>query len=368
METKLVYKEKFEKNSYSLVELGTPALVEAFESGSSIVIKGLPEDEAVLCTDSKTFVVRQVNTSNSIILIEKEVRDQRSYVHDNVSNTIELLPCIARLSRLDELLKDTSYSGPEKESSESKKLYTFTDLLSVVQASEKELLDGLSVRGAFEHEGYYRVLDRDFLFRLFDSLMTNSTTNQIDLSQMSLGEAKRCIVDEQRQLGQQENIPDNVLTAAINVMIKNDNHGGDESFILEFCQRKTCRFLGEWLLTNPEGKRWKLEDFMTYWKSMGHDIFEPELTYLKGLYVQYETVKFQVTEKYIYYFPVNQLSTEPPQRFAALFSEKPLWSLEEIEAFLDDLAPSKKEKETLLLKFARAHRTQNTTLYGSRIK
>lgn len=369
METKLVYKEKFEKNSYSLLELASPALIEAFESGSSIVIKGLPEDEAVLCTDSKTFVVRQVNTSNSIVLVNKSTQDQKSYVHDDVSNTIELLPCIARLGRLDELLKETSYSGPENESSlDSKKFYTFSDLLSVVQASEKELLEGLSVRGAFEHEGYYRVLDRDFLFRLFDSLMTNSTTNQISLDHMSLGEAKRCFIDEQRQLGQEEDIPDNVLTAAINVMIKDINHGGDESFTLTFCQEKTCRFLGEWLLTNPEGKRWKLEDFMTYWKSMGHDIFEPDLAYLKGLFVQYETVKFQITEKYIYYFPVNQLSTEPPQRFAALFSEKPLWSLEEIEAFLDDLAPTKKEKETLLLKFARAHRNQNTTLYGSRIK
>lgn len=342
----------------------------------------------MLCTDSKTFIVRQVNTSNSIVLVNKSVQDQKSYVHDDLSNTIELLPCIARLSRLDDLLKETSYSGPENESSLDskvkqvlaahlfsrtkllfqKKFYTFNDLLSVVQASEKELLEGLSVRGAFEHEGYYRVLDRDFLFRLFDSLMTNSTTKQISLDHMSLGEAKRCIIDEQRQLGQEEDIPDNVLTAAINVMIKDINHGGDESFTLEFCQEKTCRFLGEWLLTNPEGKRWKVEDFMTYWKSMGHDIFEPDLAYLKGLFVQYETVKFQITEKYIYYFPVNQLSTEPPQRFAALFSEKPLWSLEEIEAFLDDLAPTKKEKETLLLKFARAHKNQNTTLYGSRIK
>lgn len=32
--TKLVYKENFEKNSYSLVELNTPELVEAFESGT----------------------------------------------------------------------------------------------------------------------------------------------------------------------------------------------------------------------------------------------------------------------------------------------------------------------------------------------
>lgn len=31
--SKLVYKDKFEKNAYALVELGTPELLEAFESG-----------------------------------------------------------------------------------------------------------------------------------------------------------------------------------------------------------------------------------------------------------------------------------------------------------------------------------------------
>lgn len=81
----------------------------------SIVIKGLPEDEAVLCTDSKTFNVRQVNTSNSIILIHNAPEENRNYVHDDVSNTIELLPCLAKLGRLDELLRDTSYSGAENE-------------------------------------------------------------------------------------------------------------------------------------------------------------------------------------------------------------------------------------------------------------
>lgn len=33
METKLVYKKDFEKNAYSLVELSSPELLEAFESG-----------------------------------------------------------------------------------------------------------------------------------------------------------------------------------------------------------------------------------------------------------------------------------------------------------------------------------------------
>lgn len=81
----------------------------------SIVIKGLAEDEAVLCTDSKTFVVRQVNTSNSIVLIDGEEREGCHRVHDDLSSTIELLPCLARLGRLDELLKDSTFSGVENE-------------------------------------------------------------------------------------------------------------------------------------------------------------------------------------------------------------------------------------------------------------
>lgn len=34
METKLVYKDRFEKNAYSLVELGSAEILEAFESGN----------------------------------------------------------------------------------------------------------------------------------------------------------------------------------------------------------------------------------------------------------------------------------------------------------------------------------------------
>ena len=32
-----------------------------------LVIKGLPEDEAVLCTHDQTFSLRQVNTSNYLL-------------------------------------------------------------------------------------------------------------------------------------------------------------------------------------------------------------------------------------------------------------------------------------------------------------
>ncbi|KAI9261832.1 sister chromatid cohesion protein Dcc1 [Helicostylum pulchrum] len=363
METKLVYKQDFEKNAYRLVELSSPELLEAFESGDCIVIKGLAEDEAVLCTASKTFVVRQVNTSNSIVLIDSEANEGRHLVQDDLSNTIELLPCLARLGRLDELLKDSTFSGLENEATikESKTMYTLQDLLSIVQASRQELLQGLKERGAFEYEGYYRLFDKDYLLELVDFLLTNLLIHGMDIQHMSLNQAKECI----REGSQEErvDIPDDLLVAMLSLFCDVADNGE-----IQFDRRKICRFLGEWILFNPKNKRWEVPDFLKLWSTMGHELFKPELKDIEGLYIIRETTKFQRAIQYIQYFSIQELSTDPAQRFATLFSEKPLWKLEEIQMFLTDLAPTKKQLELLLLKFARSHRQQNTVLYGSRIK
>ncbi|KAG2203034.1 hypothetical protein INT47_013250 [Mucor saturninus] len=368
METKLVYKDRFEKNAYSLIELGTPELLAAFESGNSIVIKGLAEDEAVLCTDTKTFMVRQVNTSNSIILTERDDLEAQHKVQDNLSHTIELLPCLARTSRLDELLGHSCYSGEENEEAikASQTMYRLEDLLTVVQASKSELLKGLDKRGAFVHEDYYRLFEKDYLLQLFDYLLTNSIINGIDIKMITLGEAKQCIKEGSSE--EKVDIPDDLLVSAINVFLTRVDHQDKEHELIEFDRAKICRFMGEWMLSNPRSKRWELGDFTRLWSTMCHELFTPELQDIDGLYLMYETIKLSNTVQYLQYFPVSELSTDPPQRFAALFSEKPLWTLAEIQPFLVDLAPTKKEQEHLLLKFARSHRSKNITSYGSRIK
>ncbi|KAK4520098.1 uncharacterized protein ATC70_008228 [Mucor velutinosus] len=368
--SKLVYKDKFEKNAYALVELGTPELLEAFESGIDIVIKGLADDEAVLCTESKTYIVRQVNTSNSLLLTTKDPMSNQHIVHDDMSSTIELLPCIARLNRIDELLKESSYSGSENERDviNNKTLYTYFDLLSVVQASENELLDGLKARAAFQIDGYYRLFDQSYLYHLFDLFVTNASVHSYDFKQMTLAQAKLCITEEMNAVDQEDSIPDQVVIACINAFVTEHVDINDQDKILEFDNAKICRFLGQWLLSNPRNKRWELNDFLDMWNKLGYDIFIPKLEHIDGLYIMHETKKFQHTERYIQYFPVAELSTDPPQRFASLFAEKPLWTSEEITPFLMDLAPIKKDREHLLLKFARTHKQQNSILYGSRIK
>lgn len=57
--------------------------------------------------------MRQVNTSNSIVLMQSDL--DQYVVHDDLSSTIELLPCIARTSRVNELLSDTCFAGMKNE-------------------------------------------------------------------------------------------------------------------------------------------------------------------------------------------------------------------------------------------------------------
>lgn len=245
-------------------------------------------------------------------------------------------------------------------------MYRLEDLLSVVQASKSELLKGLEKRGAFVHEGYYRLFEKDYLLQLFDYLLTNSIIHGLDIQHIRLGEAKRCIKEGSSE--EKLDIPDDILVSAINVFLSRVDHQYNEESMIEFDRAKICRFMGEWMLSNPRTKRWELGDFTRLWSTMCHDLFKPELQDIDGLYLIYETTKLSTTIHYLQYFPVTELSTDPPQRFAALFSEKPLWTLDEIQPFLIDLAPTKKEREHLLLKFARSHRNKNTISYGSRIK
>ncbi|KAI9260139.1 sister chromatid cohesion protein Dcc1 [Sporodiniella umbellata] len=244
METKkLTFKKDFVKDSFKLIELNTPEQIDTFQSGTTIVIKGLEDDEAVLCTDTKTFIVRRMHNSNSALLVNQE-----NSVEDNVSSTIDLIPCLGRLDRIDSLLSGVSYEGEENEEKvlNGKTLYTMKDMLSIVQASEKELLSGLEKRSVFVYNTYCRTFDKTWLFQLFDAFMTNALLHGLDIHTMTLERAKDCILEERSAVDEDSYIPDEILKSALSVFATLD-----EGERLKFDERKSCRFLGEWLLSNP---------------------------------------------------------------------------------------------------------------------
>lgn len=76
-----------------------------------------------MCTESKTFAIRQMHISNSVLLVNKN--EDCYLARDNVSSTIDLQPCLARLGRIDGLLSDTCYEGESNEESKKSKVYNY---------------------------------------------------------------------------------------------------------------------------------------------------------------------------------------------------------------------------------------------------
>jgi sister chromatid cohesion protein DCC1 len=66
------------------------------------------------------------------------------------------------------------------------------------------------------------------------------------------------------------------------------------------------------------------------------------------------------------YFPSFELPLDPLARFSDLFLTQSRWRAEEIGPFLDDIAIDRKERDKLLLKYARAVATPDGTYYTAR--
>lgn len=115
--------------SYSLVAL-PPALAKAInerDSGdnvlASLMIKGQPTDEAVLCTQDTTYNLRAVQSSNSILICETSTsgsaatsgKGKEVQVKTTLHQTLELDLAIPKLERIGEILKGQEWSPEDEE-------------------------------------------------------------------------------------------------------------------------------------------------------------------------------------------------------------------------------------------------------------
>ena len=68
------------------------------------------------------------------------------------------------------------------------------------------------------------------------------------------------------------------------------------------------------------------------------------------------------------YFPASELPVDPAQRFTDLFLTRQRWKAGEIAPFLSDIVLDHKERDKLLLKYARAVTDSEGVWYTARAK
>ncbi|KAL2234306.1 sister chromatid cohesion protein DCC1 isoform X1 [Sesamum indicum] len=328
-----------------------------------VTLRGQPDEDAVLCTVSKTYAVKFVGTSNSVFLIPPtdkvsnlcNNKDDNNMVVASVIKVapgcMELVEVAPKLDKLKLLLSQNPYSFSESSdmdiSEEREKtrigLYRWDDLVDRLQASDKELRMGLQSLSAIEIDGYWRILDDKYMNAILNMLLHNVILN--DWSINALNE------DEVVGVLETDGFPRNIATHCLQVYCCKVDEGVGLSTTWKLDERRICVHLAREIL--KEGKM-KIEIFMEKWMRRVPDGMHASFDMLEG-----EVLKEKLgMDTWVYSFSVSSLPSTPAERFSVLFQERAKWEWKDLQPYVRDLKVPGLSSEGLLLKYTR--RTQPT--------
>ncbi|OWR44518.1 hypothetical protein KGM_202562 [Danaus plexippus plexippus] len=338
-------------------------LLQEIEAGNQLIFKGDVDENAVLCTQSRTYDIKEAETSNSLHLVPDllfaastdDGRPPRSIVHKDILNTFftyyEVKPCKPRLLKLQKLLEETSYRGLELEYEVDKtKLLTYEGIFDVIQASRAELDEELVRLQALKIGEHYRLLDFDYEFRILSYMLDLIEENSWPLNKIS----REVTLDSLKDL-----VPACILEAMFGFYtMESVEEGGTQYY--QYKEDKVCRFLARVLLKSA-GK-FNLVEFMQAWRDSVPEGMITHKSMLAGIAITDESSQPPV----IWGFSASDLPEDLNQRFKILFQAKPKWTLSEISPYIELYATEKLNVNALLTKYARASAQDGVRVFSAK--
>ena len=102
------------------------------EKWPRLTIKGDPDDDAVLCSAEKTYGMRSIGLSNTLLVVTPVPDDCASHftddavvIRDQLKEIIELTPSVPKLHKLSRVLKDRQYDESFEEDDEDDSVVGF---------------------------------------------------------------------------------------------------------------------------------------------------------------------------------------------------------------------------------------------------
>ncbi|KAL9228796.1 hypothetical protein vseg_004336 [Gypsophila vaccaria] len=329
-----------------------------------VSLRGEPHEEAVLCTQSKTYAVKFVGTSNSVFLVppsessppgencmdcdetDDDSRDQPAFasVLKVASGNLELLEVAPRLDKLRLLLTQKPFSFEQasqmdlisRSEEENSGLFRWDDLIGLIQASNVELRLALEALNAIEINGFWRIIDEKYMDSLLSTLLNNAILND-----WSFDALPECDVISKLELD--DGIPSQL---ASHCLIVYGNKVDDDAHLWKLDEKRVCVQIAKRILMNGKVK---MEKFMEEWM----------YKVPAGMQASFDMLKSEVlterigVEIWVRPFSISSLPSTPAERFSILFKERPKWEWKDLEPFIRDLKVPGLSAEGLLLKYTR---------------
>ncbi|KAK9240209.1 sister chromatid cohesion protein Dcc1 [Lipomyces kononenkoae] len=343
---------------YRLILL-QPALLELLESpkeAAHLRLKSAgPDTPAFLCGYSRTFQLRQISQSNTLLLLSSD----ESSIENSDTVPDEITPdplCATKLpgGYLESVpltpLIDFSfvpyYHGAEV--ADNVTTLTRSDVSSRVPVSEYEFESAWVESIGAEIDGCAYRLSDDLVVRVLPILMAAIQAEGLDYAKLFVSEVFDAVrADEDEPV------------AVIEAILRRFSKSRNEPYCLDTAQ--LTQWFGIKVLSEHAFQEVDLEDFMEKWEQSLPLVLDLTcyLSMLTGQYVQ-------PTAKTIRYLPRTRLPRDPARRFEQLFAAKSSWLHEDILPFLNDIETDKVKSNTLIMKYAKKKVVKGKTYIGKR--
>lgn len=354
------------------------------ENGSKLIFKGSLHEKVVLCTHRKTYDVRNAEQSNSLLCIPQflsaeqtsdsplkkpptnqinksldrsleDDEDETSQVllhdiqHQKISKIFyEYLECRLtkpRVKKIQDLLHLTLYSGSENEHLiDRKSLFTRRQLFDTAQCSEGEFDELLKKIRCIKIEGFMRLLDYSYEYRVVTLMLSVIAENSWELDKVDKDETIEALDGI---------IPDEISQATFEFYTESVPETGK----YRFNEGMVCRIIAQNVL--QEGLKFHIDEFIDTCQSALPEGMQMKEEYLAGIAViDRESEMPSIRGLFEENMPMNLAD-----RLRLLFKTKPKWTLPQISPYLELFATSQLTITSLLAKHVRSVNENGTRFY-----
>nr|CAG4646420.1 EOG090X09TV [Macrothrix elegans] len=236
------------------------------------------------------------------------------------------------------------YKGKENET-DSSIGFSFSELKSMIQASEEELLNKLQELHAVKIKGKWRLLDVGFMFgwvSYLDTILREKDTTLEDVASSDVAD----------WMSMYE--PEDINTKCMSLYMVEI---GDS---LKWNSAAVSQLFALYLL--PDLKAFDSNDFFNAWKQAVPVGVTPREEDLFGVAL----VDYDSTPSLVRYLPEFELPEDVVERLEVLFRNRPKWTLQAITPYLQPLTDTKSNVAALLTKYARASTINGIKYYSSK--
>jgi len=341
----LCFKNRLMGEEFKLLEVSSD-IANSIEEGDTLIVRGEEGDNSVICSQNKTYDIKEAETSNSVLLVDRlsfpdqiDCNDDRKLCRDSVLGVFhkylelsEIRPKLWKLRKLlnkDPLCEESLKNNPTG--------YATEQLLDVVQASIKELKDGLKDLETVQYNGMWFILDQDYQMKILSFILRYFDENSWKLDCVQKAETVKELSDL---------VPAELVGQVFDIYCNQMTGGSNDEFSVD--RDRVCRFYGDFLLAANTG--YQLPEFLEMWQKAVPDGIKTEISQLSGLILIDDSRDPQIIKR----FSERDLPIDIAERLNVLFNAREKWTLDEITPFVNSLTTNKLNVNALLTKYARA--------------